>query len=404
MYDAIVIGARCAGSPTAMLLARKGYRVLLVDKVTFPKDSVRAHFIRVPGVAYLKRWGLLERVIASNCPPISRVRIDYGHFSLNGEAPPIDGVKENIGPRRFVLDKILVDAAVEAGVEIYEDCFIEDLLSDNTGITGIRARSSSARSARLITERARIVIGADGLYSLVARVTQASVYLAYPSQSCAYYTYWSGLHIQENMVYHRPDFIFFAFPTNNKQTIVGFQTKLSNLAAIRANVAKFYMHALHMHIPELAEQLRSARQEERFLGVVDLPHYYRKPFGPGWALVGDAGCHKDPILALGISDAFRDVELLVEALDKALSGLLSFDEALAGYERRRNEISRPLYEMSVQASRMESPSFEKLCLMQALSEDAEELTRYMGVLNGVVLASEFFAPKNIERILRKHAL
>src|SRR5215472_7507032 len=109
MYDAIVVGARCAGSPTAMLLARQGYRVLLVDKATFPSDSMSTHFIRLPGIARLMRWGLLDKVLASGCPPITNLARVFGPFALAGMAPPIEGADAIYAPRRTVLDKILVD-------------------------------------------------------------------------------------------------------------------------------------------------------------------------------------------------------------------------------------------------------------------------------------------------------
>ncbi len=267
-------------------------------------------------------------------------------------------------------------------------------------MVGIRARENRAQGSRFFTERARIVIGADGLHSLVARTVLASVYNAYPAQTCAYYTYWSGIEIQANVVYPREQFTFFAFPTNNKQTIVGFQTPLHRLPEIRANVAEYYRKAFTAHIPAFAEQIYAARQEERFIGVADLPNFYRKPYGPGWALVGDAGCHKDPILALGISDAFRDAELIAEAIDAGYSGKKPLEEALSNYEQQRNQESEPLYELSIQAAQMEPPSLEKLRLMRALSENPEELARYLGVANGVVPVPEFFAPSNIERILK----
>src|SRR5579864_5635767 len=137
MYDAIVIGARCAGSPTAMLLARKGYRVLLVDKATFPSDIMSTHYIHQPGVAQLQRWGLLENVIASNCPPILPFRFDLGPFILTGVPPQADGIAQAYCPRRTVLDKILVDAAVAAGAELREDFTVQEVLRDGQRVVGI---------------------------------------------------------------------------------------------------------------------------------------------------------------------------------------------------------------------------------------------------------------------------
>ena len=119
-YDVIVIGARCGGSPTAMLLARKGYRVLLVDKATFPSDTISTHMIHPPGVAALKRWGLLERLEATGCPPVTKYSFDFGPITISGAPRPVDGVAQGFCPRRIVLDDLLVRAAVEAGAELRE--------------------------------------------------------------------------------------------------------------------------------------------------------------------------------------------------------------------------------------------------------------------------------------------
>ena len=130
MYDAIVVGARCAGSPTAMLLARAGRRVLLLDRATFPRDTLSTHYIHQSGVARLARWGLLDRLAATGCPPIRRYRFDVGPFALTGVPPPIDGVDAAYSPRRYVLDQLLADAAVEAGAELREGVTVEELLAE----------------------------------------------------------------------------------------------------------------------------------------------------------------------------------------------------------------------------------------------------------------------------------
>src|SRR5438046_273760 len=148
MYDAIVIGARCAGSPTAMLLAQKGYRVLLLDRAGFPSDTLSTHYIHQPGVARLKRWGLLDKVAASapgfaSCPPTRQQVLDVGPFALVGTPPPFDGVAEGYAPRRKVLDQILVDAAVDAGAELREHFTVKELLTDGERITGIRGHAAS---------------------------------------------------------------------------------------------------------------------------------------------------------------------------------------------------------------------------------------------------------------------
>jgi 2-polyprenyl-6-methoxyphenol hydroxylase-like FAD-dependent oxidoreductase len=172
MYDAIVIGARVAGAPTAMLLARRGWRVLLVDRARFPSDTISTHWIWPPGVACLKRWGLFDRVLASNCPAYRTMGLDLGEFQLAAELPPTDGVAEICAPRRKVLDKLLVDAAAEAGVEVREGFPVTGLLHADGAVCGIRSRRDGAETS----ETGRIVIGADGHSSFMARAVRAEAY------------------------------------------------------------------------------------------------------------------------------------------------------------------------------------------------------------------------------------
>ena len=291
MYDAIVIGARCAGSPLAMLLARKGYRVLLVDKATFPSDTMSTHYIHQSGVARLARWGLLERVARSNCPPVSRVRVDVDSFVLNGSTEAVEGASDAYAPRRVVLDEILVKAAVEAGVELREGFSVEEVITDGGCVTGIRGRT---RGSVQVTERAPLVVGADGMHSTVACAVRAAAYNVRPVLTCAYYSYWSGVPMEGAEVYMRPGRVVAAWPTNDDLTVVYVAAPRWEFQRFRANVEGNYLETISQ-LPGLAERVRAARREGRFSGTADLPNFFRKPYGAGWALVGDAGYHRDPI-------------------------------------------------------------------------------------------------------------
>src|SRR5581483_7646777 len=349
VYDAIVVGARCAGSPTAMLLARKGYRVLLVDRATFPSDILSTHYIHQPGVAQLARWGLLEPVVASNCPPITRALCDFGPFALTGSAPPAGEVAEAYCPRRTILDKILVDAAVAAGAELRPGFSVQEMLADGERVSGIRGRGASGGP---VTEQARIVIGADGLRSVVARAVQAPTYHERPTLTCGYYSYWSGVPDEGVELYPRDGRAILAFPTNDGLLCLAVQWLHHEFHAFRADVEGNFLQTLEL-APGLAERVRGGRREERFLGTADLPNFFRKPYGPGWALVGDAGYHKDPHTGEGITDAFRDAELLADAIDAGLAGRQPLDEALADYERRRNAVAMPLYELTCELASLQ---------------------------------------------------
>jgi len=395
MYDAIVVGARCGGSPTAMLLARKGYRVLLVDKAGFPSDTLSTHYVHQHGAARLARWGLLEQVIASNCPPVRGLRLDLGYFALEGSPPPVDGVADGYAPRRTVLDQILVEAAVAAGAELREHFTVDDLLADGDRVTGIRGHAAGGAA---VTEHARIVIGADGRHSLVARSVQAPAYHETPALTCAYYTYWTDVPMNCAELYPRPDRMIIAAPTNDGRTLTVVFWPQAEFHRVRADIEGNFLKVLDL-APGLAERVRFGKRSERFRGTADLPNYFRQPHGPGWALVGDASYHKDPILAIGISDAFRDAELLAEAIDGGLAGRQLLDDALTDYQRQRDEAAAPSFGATLQFAHLQPPPAETQQLFAALRHNREQTGRLFGTLFGTVPASEFFAPENVERIM-----
>lgn len=387
MYDAIIVGARCAGSPTAMLLARKGYRVLLADRTAFPNDTISTHLIWPPGVAHLKRWGLLERIVASNAPLVRQVSFDVGEFALVGTPPPVDGVHEIIAPRRTVLDKILVDAAVEAGAELREHFAVQELVSSDGRVSGIRAQGTSGS---LYTETARIVIGADGRHSLVARQVGALEYDAQPALACWYYSYWTGVPADRPEYYSRPGRTFGIIPTNDERVCVPVGWTHGEFAQFRADVETNHLETLDL-APALAERVRSGRRVERFYGTADVPNYFRVPYGPGWALVGDAGYHKDPITAQGISDAFHGAALLAEAVDDGFSNRRPLDDTLADYQHRRDASLRGMYEFTCQLAAMEEPPPAMQQLFAALRGNQARTDRFFGALSGTVPVPEFFA-------------
>jgi flavin-dependent dehydrogenase len=217
MYDVIIVGARCAGAPIAMLLARKGYRILLVDRAHFPSDTISTHIIWQPGAACLQRWGLLEKVAASNCPLISTVIFDFGEFALKGLAPAAAGLRKCCAPRRKVLDKILVDAAIQAGAEFRDGFTIDEVLCDDYGVTGVRGHVKGGES---VIDKGRILVGADGIHSVVAQKVGAAQFNVRPALTCWYYSYWSGVPIEGPQLYARPARAF-GGPPNQRRTHLG---------------------------------------------------------------------------------------------------------------------------------------------------------------------------------------
>lgn len=390
MYDAIVVGARAAGSPTAMLLARKGHRVLVVDRATFPSDTLSTHYVHQPGIARLQRWGLLDRLVRTGCPPVRSMRFDVGPFALAAAPPASDGVAEGYCPRRTVLDSLLLEAAAEAGAEVRTGVPVDELVLDDGAVAGIRVQGAE--------ERARVVIGADGRNSFVARAVQAPEYDARPGRTCAYYSYWAGAQTEGAELFPRDGRMIISGPTNDGLQIVVVFWPHGEFRTVRADVERSFLDAAAL-APSLAERLASGERVDRFYGIGDLPFWYRRPFGPGWALVGDAGYHKDPVTAQGITDAFRDAELLADALDAGFTGTRPLEEALAAYERVRNEETRGLYELTHDLASLAAPPPEQQSLFGALRDNAEDTARFFGVIAGTVRPDEFFAPDNLARIV-----
>lgn len=403
VYDAIVVGARCAGSPTAMLLARRGYRVLLVDKATFPSDTMSTHFIHPPGVAALQRWGLLDRLAATGCPPVGTYSFDFGPLTIAGSPRPVDGNATAYGPRRTVLDALLVEAAAAAGAEVRQGFTVEAVLFDDDGrVAGIRGH---ARGGATVTERARVVIGADGKHSLVAKAVQAERYHEVPPLLAGYYAYWSDLPVDAFSLYDRAEHRrgWGAIPTHDGLTCVVVGWPQDQFKANRKDVEGNYLRAFD-HAPEFADQIRGATRETRFVGTADLPNFFRRPYGPGWALVGDAGYHKDPITAFGISDAFRDAEALAGGLDDVWSGRRAYDAAMADLQRARDEASLPIYGLTCEFAKSEPPPPEMQALFGALATQPAEIDAFVSVMAGTMPAPEFFAPDNVARIMGEAAM
>jgi 2-polyprenyl-6-methoxyphenol hydroxylase-like FAD-dependent oxidoreductase len=393
-YDAIVVGARCAGSPTAMLLARQGYRVLVVDRATFPSDTVSTHIVHPPGIASLRRWGLLDRLLLTGCPPIHTYAVDFGPFTLAG-APGTDDSPVAYGPRRTVLDKLLVDAAAEAGAEVREGFTVEEILLEDGRISGIRGRG---RQGETVTERARVVVGADGRHSLLARATRPEQYHQKPQLLCGYYTYWSGLPMDgrfQTWVRHERGFA--AWPTNDDLTVVIVGWPFAELEANRGDIEGNYRQTLEL-APEFAQRVRAATREERFLGTA-VPNYFRRPYGPGWALVGDAGYNKDFITGHGMHDAFRDAELCATALDETFTGSRDFDAAMGDYQATRDRQVLPMYELTTQLATLEPPPPDFQQLLFAMHGNQEAMDGFARVLAGVTSPAEFFSEENAGRML-----
>jgi 2-polyprenyl-6-methoxyphenol hydroxylase-like FAD-dependent oxidoreductase len=373
--------------------------VLLVDRATFPSDTLSTNVIHARGVALLDKWGLLDRVVASGCPAITHYRFDFGPVVIDGTTRPVDGHTDGYAPRRIVLDQILLDGARAAGVEVREGFNMDDLLIENGAVTGIRGHSGQGEPVEL---RARVVIGADGRNSHVARLAGATTYHEKPKLQYGYFTFFRDLPIDGMQAYIRPYRAFGVMPSNDGLTLVVIGWPYAEAAALKADVEGNFFATLEL-VPEFAERVRQATRVEPFLGGA-VPHFFRTPYGPGWALVGDAGITRDPITAQGISSAFADAERCSTALDTWLRGTATYDDAMAAWHRERDATSLPIYEFTAQMAALEPPPDELQQLLGAIQGDQEAMDQFVSVNAGTISPEVFFATENIAALLESNAM
>lgn len=393
MYDVIVVGGRCAGASTAMLLARHGLEVLVVERARFPSDVISTHVVQHAGLACLKRWGLLEAVASTGCPPLPTLTLDFGEFEVTGTAPASDGIAAARAPRRYILDSILSEAAERSGAEVRQGFNVERLLFDEGRVIGVEGDCEGVR----VAEHARVVIGADGVNSKVAKLVGSSPYHEVPSLLSFYYSYWSGFEAPRLTVYMRPRRGIAVVPTNDDLVCIGVAWPSAEFEKFRRDVEGNFLATLDL--VNLGNRVREGRREERLVGARHQPNFFRNPYGEGWALVGDAGYNKDAITAQGIGDAFRSAEMLAQAIISALSGQKAWGETLWRYQRERDLAFRPMYDLTCQMANFGGPSTGKLGMLRKLSEKPAYADRYAGLFAGTVSVTDFMSPDNLAALM-----
>lgn len=397
LYDVIIVGARCAGSPTAMLLSQRGYRVLCVDKATFPSPTICSHLIQPPGVARLRKWGLLDRLRPFCFPPIRTGSIDFGPVQLVGSLCPSSKDWEAYSIHRGTLDWILLEAAVEAGAEFRPGFTVQELIVEDGAVKGVRGRT---REGGVFSEYARVTIGADGSHSAVARLLKAADYNVVEPLTCNYYSYWSGVPVSGAEWFARPGRFWTAAPASDGLTVISVLKTRAEFREFRADIEAGFFETLDL-APSFAERVRAGRREEPFAGTADTTNYFRHPYGPGWALIGDAGYCRDAITSQGITDAFRDADMIANAVDRGLSGKQPIQDALADFHRVRDAAVTPLYRFTCELARLTPPTPERMALFRALRANQSDTDQLLGTFAGTVPISEFYAPDNVRRILRQ---
>jgi menaquinone-9 beta-reductase len=353
-YDAVIVGARVAGAATALHLARAGRRVLVVDRTAPTQDTLSTHALMRTAVLQLQRAGLLDR-LAAVTPPIRRLTLAFGGEPFSFDVRADHGVDTLYGPRRTVLDPLILDAAVEAGAEVELGKSVTGLVHDGADrVAGVRLGDTTIRAA--------FVVGADGLRSTVARLTGAVDRRVVVPTAASVYTYYSGMPDPGFDFRYAPRATAGALRTNDDLTLVWAGVPVRDMG----DPADTFASTLTRVAPDLAAAAGDGVREERFRFTPGIRSFLREATGPGWLLVGDAGFTKDPLSAHGISCALRDAEFAAEAIDGAIGS--PADERRLGqrYESLRDRFAVPLLEETAALASYDWTLDEASALMRRL--------------------------------------
>src|SRR6185436_13962648 len=368
-FDVVIVGARCAGAATALLLARAGARVLVVDKGVYGSDTVSSHALMRGAVLQLTRWGVLPAVVAAGTPPVRSTTFSYSTEDTTVAIEPRYGVDALYAPRRTVLDRILVDAAVESGVEFEYGVQVRDIRMDGRGrVRGIEA-------GRLGLLEAGLIVGADGLHSGIARLVGAWPLFVGHHRTGVLYGYWENLPADGFYWGYRAAASVGVIPTNGNASLVFVSWPSQRFEeTVRGDVPGAYRRLIRETFPDLDEKLAAARPVERIRGFGGHIGFIRKSAGSGWALVGDAAYFKDPLTAHGITDALRDAEFLARAI------LRGTPQAWSDYETTRLELSKPLFDLTDKIVSFEHQDAELQALHRAFSGEMNREVKVLAAL------------------------
>jgi len=372
-YDAVIVGARCAGASTAMLLARAGAKVLVVDRQLYGTDTVSTHAMMRAGVVQLDRWGVLDRVMAEGTPRIEETTFYYGAESVRVAIKPEHGVTHLCAPRRTVLDRVLVDTAAESGAEVRHGVSLVDLrIAADARVIGVTLKDSNGDVVEVDTD---IVIGADGRQSLVAKLVGAEIYVEGTGASGYVYGYFENMPGDGYHWYFEKDVAAGVIPTNDGHRCVFAGVHQDRFAEIfKGDLDGGFLKIAAANSPALRDHLENARMVGRLCGFSGGVGYMRRPHGPGWALVGDAGYFKDPLTAHGITDALRDAELVSRAvLDGRAGSFVDFQDV-------RDTLSRPLLDVTDTIATfdwtLDEVQDHHVRLAQAMSAEADHVAEF----------------------------
>ena len=363
----------------------------LSDRAASPSDTVSTHLLHPAGVARLRDWGLLDPLLATGCPPIDTISFQPTEdFVMRGAPFAYDGVGMSLAPRRIVLDTLLVEAAKSAGADLREDISFQRVLWEGGRVVGAEFGGAAATAADF-TERAALIVGADGRHSSVARHVGATPIRDAGNFGCQFYGYWHGLPDVGTQIFVGGGQAVLAYPTHDERHLVLVGWPHARFAEVKQDIDRHFLAAVAQSAPSVREHLTDAARAERITGSGDLALCIRESCGPGWVLAGDAAMAKDPVTAQGIGDAFAQAQSLAERLPAALAaGPQAVDTATAAHVAARDQDGIAAFETTL-ALAMGGNSSALLPVLRSVEGRPDLISMFFGIYAGQVTLEEFVA-------------
>ena len=377
--DVLIIGARVAGSSLAIRLAEQGRRIVVVDRDSFPSDTISTHFLAFNAVESLRRLGALDSILSAGFRPVVRHKAWVDDIAIDVPAGPPGTF--SIAPRRIVLDQVLIDRARHSGAEVVERARADSLVFDGERVVGAKVQMLGGAAREI---RARVVVGADGKTSQFARWVDAPKYNERAAGRPIYLGYFHGVaDLPETTIemFFKSERIGFCFPMRPDEHLLCIEAQPADFEDIRRDPMAWFKATLAT-MPGMRDRARRAEIDGKLLGVRSVENFFRKPYGPGWALTGDAAYLKDPCTGLGIGDALLQGFTLAKALGSCLDGA-DWESTMAAYQQRRDAFMVPQYEQTVEATGAMDASREDLDRVRVMllsQHDARKLVRALPAL------------------------
>jgi len=393
-FDVIVVGGSVSGAPTATWLARKGFNVLIVEKDTFPRDTNSTHFIWSRGMSYLNRLGVADKIL-QRTPHFKQLEINIEGISLHGSVP-LQAVRDRFislhgndkgvvdyycGPRRFYLDKILLDEARASGVEVREATSVKSLIFEKGAVVGVRGSGSNGT---VLNARAKVVIGADGRMSRFAINVNSQKTEVREKSTFAYYSYYSGIEKPELCIHKKGRFGTAIFPTMENLHLVLVYGPTAWWSDFSKNPESNFIKTYEFVAPDIADIVKKGERVENFKAMGRMVAFHREDWGKGWVLVGDASSFKDQWSAMGITHSLRDAELLSDSLEGVLNGESNWDTAMAEYSEKRFADYSDYWEMVCDGAEMQPYTRDDLEFFHSLQGHQDKVDQFISQIGDTI--------------------